>query len=94
MKTNYRYPTQGKNKKAAYELSKRLNVEHITQRTNIFSTRTEIVEQDLDPHTLKIVEKRFTIWFNSWVRDDLDTVLNSILEKKEAQPGNAAELLK
>ncbi len=72
-----------KAKEAAKKLRSRLTVDHIFHNTTVFTT--PIGDKPLDVRTIGIVKKHFEIWFNSWVKSDIQTVLDKILEtnKKE-----------
>jgi hypothetical protein len=71
---------RGHIQKAAHNLTEKLSLEHITAHTSIFHVR-QIGDDDLDQRTVDTIKKQFTMYFNSWVAEDLQTVLTSILKK-------------
>ena len=77
-----------KAKMAAWNLRDRLTMDHILHRTSVFSSVPG--GKALDAETVGIIKKHFEIWFNSWVKSDLQTVLDKVLEtnKKKDETRN------
>lgn len=68
-----------KAKVAARKLRDRLDADYIINRTTVFNSR--IGEQPYDERTVISIKSMFKTWFNSWVKEDLDTVINKVLQK-------------
>lgn len=64
---------KGTNKLKKEMLLEKLNPEYIIKHTSIFSP--QIGGGPLDEYTVKKIQESFKMWFDSWIKDDLEEVL-------------------
>lgn len=56
------------------ELKRKLSPDYMKNMTTVFDKRF-IGSKDLDEKTLEEVYRRYTMYFNSWVKNDLEELL-------------------
>lgn len=64
------------------KLKERLTANYIINNTSVFHQN---LHRDLDQRTLDEAKKSFTIFWNSWVKDELEDVFDRVMPKKKTK---------